>query len=475
MCKKLILSFIFLLTTSCTAVFENLSKGSLSPPPKINNLNCQYQYYYLNKSFECSPSVDDPSLESLQWSLSTQNTCTWASVHPSTGKVTGLADSSNTCTLSVQVQNNNSYDKFELNLHRIKLTSMGSPLSTAINEWMAIALDPTDEKPFMVFRDENDGGNIKVYKWSSDTSWVNYGTVGTDGNWATIAIDPTDNKPVVVWQTHSNYRINVAKWDTGTTWTDLGEAGSTGTANNPTIDLASDGTIYAFYRDHWNKQLVVYSKSPGMDGTLGTGDDGAWVSLGVVTSTTEDNAYYRHPVIKVDPADNRPIVAFTDTPNGGRIKIMKWDSGTSWMNYGYMTSARAVNFSMILDPVDNKPVVAYEDLDDNRRVAVSKWSGFASWEDWGYITTQSAEFPSLAIDPRDNSYLVLLSDTGDSGRDRLFRRNNEGEWIDEGMLSEGEARAHPVQRIQVDSNGRVYSGFRDYENGDLPTAVYLEP
>lgn len=472
-----ILNFcLVIFNISCSGVFKNNMSSYVASQPEITSLNCKYSYYYANDSFTCSPIVSHENSENLLWSLATDNTCSWATVSPSTGEISGTAADESACVLSVQVEDKDYSDKSSTSLRRVTVVDMGSPISTSINEWTATALDPTDEKPFIVFSDTTDGGKIKVYKWDSGTTWTSYGTLDVaQGNWATITIDPVDNKPVVAWQTHSNWRINVAKWDSGTTWIDLGEAGSTDTSNDPTIDIAADGNIYAFYRDHNAKQITVFTKDPGLDGILGTGDDTPWATLGVIASTTENSAYYRHPIIKIDPTDGKPIVAYTDTPNGNIIRVKKWDTGTTWTDLGDVSTSSGLNFSMILDPSDNKPIIVYEDKDNGDRAAAAKWSTGTTWESWGYITQGSTEFPSLAVDPRDNSYLVILYDKGDTGKVRLYRRNAQEVWIDEGVLSEGRAIGHPVQWIQVDSNGRIYTVYRDYENSNVPRAMYWEP
>jgi hypothetical protein len=79
--------------------------------------------------------------------------------------------------------------------------------------------------PYAVFMEgTGTSGTIRVKKYVSGTTWTDLGSVGT-GTWTAIALDPTDNKPFVVFRDLSaggGGKATLVKYVSGTTWTALG-------------------------------------------------------------------------------------------------------------------------------------------------------------------------------------------------------------------------------------------------------------
>jgi hypothetical protein len=278
--------------------------------------------------------------------------------------------------------------------------SLGS-FGEGYNTSFAIVIDPADNKPVVTFMDVVNW-QIHVQKWDTGTSWDSLGTIIGEG--PSIAIDPSDNKPVIVFTELNGSRAQVQKWDTGTTWTDLGFL-STGNCEgwwrNPTItiDPSDNKPVVAFGDDANDGKVHVMKWDTGT----------TWTDLGFPSSGV---GYY--PSIAIDPSDDKPVVAFVDVANGERSQVKKWDSGITWTNLGN-PSTIATSFTVLaIDPSDNKPIVAFLVSEGNRcgtgGVQVKKWDSGTNWTDLGFPSPIHAEDPSIVIDPTDNKPVVAIRD-----------------------------------------------------------------
>ncbi len=110
----------------------------------------------------------------------------------------------------------------------------------------------------------------------------------------------------------------------------------------------------------------------------------------------------------LDPSDNKPVVVFIDMSNIGahRPHVMKWSSGTTWTNLGFLTVIVGDHPSLTIDPSDNKPIVAFVDNANNAKTHVMKWSSGTTWTNLGFLGTGFTDGPVVAIDPSDNKPIV---------------------------------------------------------------------
>lgn len=235
-----------------------------------------------------------------------------------------------------------------------------------------IAIDPSDNKPVVVFSDENDSYKLRVKKWDSGTTWTDLGQISTGvGYFPSIAIDPTDNKAVVAFiDVDSGRKARVMKWSSGTTWTDLGFI-SSGITAQTVMAMGTDGMpVVVFVEDYYDPS--VYSDTSGdtkMQAVKYAGGT-SWTLLGRLTNVKGED-----PSIVIDPSDNKPVVSFRDwnSPIGTNTHVVKWSSGTTWSGMGWPSSHTSVGASLALDPSDNKPVVFYSDsLDGAANIYVAK-------------------------------------------------------------------------------------------------------
>jgi hypothetical protein len=277
--------------------------------------------------------------------------------------------------------------------------SLGSP-GEGYNSASAIVIDPSDNKPIIVFQDLSGGGSIPhVMKWSSGTSWTDLGTLPS-GEQCTITVDPADNKPIVACGGGAD--ATVMKWDIDTTWTDLGfpSTGWTKGAPSITIDPSDNKPVVAVHDDDNDGKILVMKWDI----------DTTWIGLGFA-STGEGIS----PSIAIDPSDNKPVVAYVDVANGEKTHVMKWDSVITWTDLGFPSTVATYGTVIAIDPSDNKPVVAYVDESSGGPsgvggVQVKKWSSGTSWTDLGYPSPSRSENPSIAIDPTDNKPIVAIRD-----------------------------------------------------------------
>ena len=287
--------------------------------------------------------------------------------------------------------------------------SMGSP-GIGWGTSSAIALDPSDNKPVVVFRDMTDG-RPHVMKWSDGTSWTDMGFLTSYmGDHPSLTIDPSDNKPVVVFVDNANNgRTRVMKWSSGTSWTDLGFA-STGDTRGwfrqPSIALdPSDNKPVVAFADGDNSWRIHVKKWSSFT---------SWTSLGFVGSGVGYS-----PSVAIDPSNNKPIVAFVDNINSGRARVKKWSADTSWTDLGLISAGLTLGTVMAMDPSDNKPIVAFVDYTVDyysaSRVHVKKWSSDTSWTDLGNPSQVNSDSPSITIDPSDNKPVVAFRDWASPG------------------------------------------------------------
>ncbi|MBN1648323.1 MAG: hypothetical protein JW874_09835 [Spirochaetales bacterium] len=231
------------------------------------------------------------------------------------------------------------------------------------------------------------------------SGWNDLGMIVQDFCYdADIAIDPTDDKPIIVFSSEmESYRAHVYKYEsgfgTGAVWTDLGYA-STGGASWVQVELLADGTPVVAYQDNStpNHAFVVQYLS------------GTWTDMGEVSG---DEARYltllRHPV------SGKPVLAFTEYNNGYRkARVTAWESGTSWTDYGFASTRTAFYLSMALDPDDGTPYLSFQDGDNGDKAGVRAWDGGTTWNSLGVPSTNDVTQTGIVIDPADNKPIVLF-------------------------------------------------------------------
>jgi hypothetical protein len=312
-------------------------------------------------------------------------------------------------------------------------------------------------------------------KWSSGTSWIDMGFLTAQwGDMPSVVIDPSDNKPIVAFEDNVNSgRAHVKKWSSGTSWTDLG--------------FPSTGNVKGWYRPPSialdpsdNKPLVAFGDDDngGKIHVMKWSYATSWNDLGLV-STGEGH----YPTIAVDPSDNKPIVVFVDLANGEMAHVMKWSYATSWNDLGFPSAGVTTGTVIAIDPSDYKPVVAYVDWpgginsDLGAYIHVKKWSSGTSWTDLGILSQRWSDNPSITIDPSDNKPVVVFRDWENNvgpGNFIHVKKWSEGtSWIGLGYPSEGPS---VLSSIAIDpSDNKPVVMYADAWEGDARVYVSKHP
>lgn len=310
----------------------------------------------------------------------------------------------------------------------------------------AIAIDPSDNQPIVVFVDMANGHKAQVMKLSAGGAWTDLGIPSPHlADHPCIVIDPSDNKPIVVFQedtTPPTAPTRVMKWSTGTTWTDLGYPSGVGA-----ITLGSTRHPAIALDPADNKPIVVFvDANNGYRPQVKKWDSGTtWTDLGFVSVGVG-----RYPSIAVDATDSKPVVVFVDPDNGDKAHVKKWSSGTSWNDLGFASPGEAFNTVIAIDPVDNRPIVSYIDTTTpipppyidvaQERVRVWKWLSGTTWTDLGFPGVRRSDSPAMAIDPADGYPVVAFRDWAvppPGGGIHVTKWSSGGTWIGMGWPIEG--------------------------------------
>lgn len=124
------------------------------------------------------------------------------------------------------------------------------------------------------------------------------------------------------------------------------------------------------------------------------------------------------PELSFDKAQNYLYIAFQDTANSNRVKVMRWN-GSDWSavadeNYpdGLVSSGAGAEVAITSSKVDNSIYIVYEDVLSGLRLRVKKWDG-SNWSDVtdsahpaGLITSTPGYSPVIASDSQDRIYVV---------------------------------------------------------------------
>ena len=305
-----------------------------------------------------------------------------------------------------------------------------------------------DGKPIVVSSDYVDSHKVKIMKWTTGTTWSSLGTIGTlTGNRCDIAIDASDGKPVVIFRDFgdSKSRFHIMKWSSGTTWIDRGFVG------------AGAGDFGAIAMSASNRPWVIYQDcDPGNDGAAFVkewSETTNWWDRGKASTGL---TYFND--IAMNPVDDKPCITFRDaSPFQPRVK--RWVSGTTWSDLAF-SALGGGNYNAVAVGSDGMPVVAYQELGGSppNRCRVQKYNG-SGWTDLGYLNDGQADFMGVAIDPADGLPIVVFSDMNVSNRAHIKKYVSGSTWIDLGFASAGSAW---YTSIAIDpSDGNPVVVFRD--------------
>lgn len=299
-----------------------------------------------------------------------------------------------------------------------------------------LAVDPSDQKPIVVYSENAAPYAARVKKWVNAATWTDLGAISSGATYdANILIDASDNKPIVTFSDlDNNYRTRAKKWVSGTSWTDLGMVSSgitsylssaIGPDNKPVVMFRdnADGMKQKIYKwfsgTSWSylgtpmsnatKSAVAVNGSNVIyliisDGTnlLSYYQNGAlWTSMGNVNTGT----VYGSDIVSlaIDPSDGYPIAYYTASGalESGPI-VRKWN-GSAWSRLG-TGSINGGNVGNIVVTSTGVPYITYMGS-VLYTPKLARWNG-TSWDDLGYFGSQANEFGYIALDNANRVFLV---------------------------------------------------------------------
>lgn len=238
------------------------------------------------------------------------------------------------------------------------------------------------------------------------------------------------------------------------------------------IAVSTNGKIYVAYQENGKRvQVKMYQ-------------NGSWLALsdsnypnGVLTTGESGNP-------NMVALDNDLYIAFMDESNNGRAKVMKWN-GSSWItlsdsNYpdGYISSAKGNEPELAFDKDNQYLYVAFNDSANNSRTKVLRWSQTFGWEnvgdDNGLVNNSIAQEVTLVSSKVDSSMYVAFEDHTNGSRIRVMKWNGS-DWSNladssfpDGLISQYDGYS---PSIDVDSSDNLYLIYTSRNNFHGSTIV----
>lgn len=247
-----------------------------------------------------------------------------------------------------------------------------------------IAIDKLTNTPYVAFTDamaQNAyGGNEASAMKFNGRKWVAVGNAGFSQTrhgafYVDITVDSV-GRPLVALQEDDGFeRMTVYRFGAGN-WSLVGpQRFSKSRSYQSSITLDKKGVPYVlFYDGSYNKQgtLMRFSKSKG-----------TWDTLGARGFIPFAGRLERHALFFA--GNNKPLVAFADKNNGGRVSVMKYDGAEALVSNASSANnisiAHAPEFGLYPNPAHNQltinlsrheAVTALQVFDLNGRILIDK-------------------------------------------------------------------------------------------------------
>lgn len=333
----------------------------------------------------------------------------------------------------------------------------GFSIGTAFDQSIAV----NNGTPYVAYKDAANGNKTTVMKYNG-TDWEVVGSAGfSQGTASYQSLVFNDDTLYVAFRDDSfsagTFGGTTVMQFNGSGWVNLGSPGfSAGEANYQSLAF-HDEILYVGYQDNSDLFKTAVMKY----------EAGVWIPLG---SATGFSPGVSHDVkLAIDPVDGTPYVAFKDTENSQKIRVMKYD-GADWVTVGPggISEGPANDPSLVID--NGTPYVAYSDNLNGFKTTVMKYNG-TDWVTVGIVgfSGVDAVFQTMVI---ENGILYVGFRDGSNSLKSTVMKFTGGSWTNVGSAGfSAESAAH--QSLAID-NGKLYIAFQDEVNSFKTTVMTFD-
>lgn len=310
-----------------------------------------------------------------------------------------------------------------------------------------------DDRPVIAFLDDTISYRLDVRRWNAVTSsWNSMGPVSDEGvNIASGTAIDVDNvgRATVMYRHNTSPRLPYVRQDYPTDWTDLNSPIDTA-ANNCSV-IVVDGWYPHIAWDFGGlnvSKLAIDTWPPNYTTH--------WVSLGqATTSSTDDIKLLGNPL-----NTSQPYIAYTKWETSDkRCRVKKYAGSQTWTDYGYVSSGEGHYIDLATDDSDaqRRPFVVFSDNVNNERAHVKKWSSGTTWTDYGYVSSGPASH--TVIECGSNGYPVVAYVDNSTPNSVQVTKWNGTNWIS--MGTPGNAMPSSIE-ILMPSDNLPFVTFVEY-------------
>lgn len=336
-------------------------------------------------------------------------------------------------------------------------TLSNNPVNTNNNSWASVAVDPTNNTPYVAFYESFSRGSVMKYvagNWSYVGS-AQFTAGATQYN--SLAVDANSNLYMAYQDAYSGVSVMGNDGDGGA-WYQVGDPNfSDAGASYISLALDPSNIPYVVYKDAY----YMYSNKATVKAYNSLDDVWEYVGAPGFTSGTAD-----YTAIAIDGA-GVPFVAFSDGSNSGKITVMRYLTG-GWAVVGSAGfSAGAASYIDIKINSSGTPYVVYKDAGSGNKATVMRYNGSA-WVNVGSagFTSGTADYTSLAVSGTE--VFVSYSDGANSGKATVMRFNGTSWAIHSAAISAGTST---YNSIALDNRGIPITAYQD---GGASSRIYVE-
>jgi len=254
--------------------------------------------------------------------------------------------------------------------------------SSGLAHQVALAVAPNGT-PYVAYQDFSQSSRATVKKFNG-TAWETVGVEGFTSDVAVymaLAIGP-DGAPYLAISRGNSLIATVMKFD-GTSWVTIGNSLSLGLAQNPSLAVAADGSLYFAFVDN----------GAGAKASVKSYANGVWSTVGTASPSTGSVSYLG---LALAP-DGTLYLAFRDntTTNYGST-VMRYTAATDWTiagTAGFSASGEGASSQSLAIAPDGTPYLAYYSNSSSCAV-LQKFVGITASTTTGWAAVAATDYSS---------------------------------------------------------------------------------